>query len=322
MPPGTSRQRVDKLLAKLEPELQRAFEQMVAKAKAGADLEALAAALSRGDIESALLGFELAAAEAGDAVVDAFIAGGRAGADDIRTALRGRVGVSFNVTNVAAVEQMKVARLSFIRENTKAAKETARLVLQDGIARGLNPIEQARGFRDSIGLTKYQEQTVINYRDNLIDPQTARGQSALTRKLRDRRSDGVVKRHLSGEKRLTKAQIDGLTKRYRGRLVKHNAKSIARTEALSAVQTGFDSAYKQAFQAGTLRPEQLQETWFTTRDGRERDSHAAMDGQVRPGPGQPFISGNGNPLMYPGDPSAPFEDTAQCRCSIIRRIIA
>lgn len=322
MPPGTSRQRVDKLLAKLEPELRRSFEAMVAKAKAGTDLEALAAALVRGDLESALLGFDLAAAEAGDAVVGVVIAGGRAGAADISTALRGRVGVSFDVTNNIAVEQMRTARLGFIRENTKAARETARLAMTDGIARGLNPIEQARNFRDSIGLTRYQEQTVINYRDNLIDPKTARGSSALSRKLRDRRSDGVVKRHLSGKKLLSRAQIDGLTKRYRARLVKHNAKSIARTEALSAVQTGIDSAYKQALRAGVLRPEQLQETWFVTIDGRERDSHGDMQGQVRPGPDEPFISGNGVPLMYPGDPSAPTEETANCRCSVIRRIVA
>jgi hypothetical protein len=51
------------------------------------------------------------------------------------------------------------------------------------------------------------------------------------------------------------------------------------------------------------------------RDERVRHSHAAMNNQVQPLE-QPFISGNGNALMYPADPSAPDDEVYGCRCSL------
>jgi hypothetical protein len=56
--------------------------------------------------------------------------------------------------------------------------------------------------------------------------------------------------------------------------------------------------------------------WFTMKDERVRQSHAAMEGQCKP-MGEAFRSGLGNLLMYPHDPSAPLADTANCRCVCI-----
>jgi hypothetical protein len=56
--------------------------------------------------------------------------------------------------------------------------------------------------------------------------------------------------------------------------------------------------------------------WQTMEDEKVRDSHAAMDGQTV-NAGESFISGLGNQLAYPGDPSGPPEDVANCRCVIV-----
>jgi uncharacterized protein with gpF-like domain len=61
------------------------------------------------------------------------------------------------------------------------------------------------------------------------------------------------------------------------------------------------------------------QTWNTAGDERVRESHADMEGQQVP-LGQPFVSGLGNDLMYPGDPSAPAEDVINCRCVVTREL--
>ena len=59
-----------------------------------------------------------------------------------------------------------------------------------------------------------------------------------------------------------------------------------------------------------------QKSWETIMDGRERDSHAATNGQVQ-GLASPFVVG-GELLMYPGDTSlgASVGNIINCRCSV------
>ena len=52
--------------------------------------------------------------------------------------------------------------------------------------------------------------------------------------------------------------------------------------------------------------------WVTIKDERTRPSHWKASGQKREG-GKKFRLGN-TYLMYPGDPTAPIEETANCRC--------
>lgn len=53
--------------------------------------------------------------------------------------------------------------------------------------------------------------------------------------------------------------------------------------------------------------------WNTMRDGRVRDSHQTMQGQRRH-LREPFTTGAGTRIAYPGDPTAPIEEWAACRC--------
>lgn len=53
--------------------------------------------------------------------------------------------------------------------------------------------------------------------------------------------------------------------------------------------------------------------WKTQRDSRVRDSHRTMQGQRRD-LREPFTTGHGIRIAYPGDPTAPIEEWAQCRC--------
>jgi HK97 family phage portal protein len=85
------------------------------------------------------------------------------------------------------------------------------------------------------------------------------------------------------------------------------ANTIARTEMAGAVNSGALEGYKQA---GIEKKE-----WLATMDGSTRDSHAQLDGEVV-NVTESFTQGN-FPMNHPGDPSAPPEETINCRCALL-----
>jgi uncharacterized protein with gpF-like domain len=85
------------------------------------------------------------------------------------------------------------------------------------------------------------------------------------------------------------------------------ADMIARTEVHGAANYGADEAAKAT--GLTLRKE-----WVAAGDGRTRDEHADMDGEVVD-MDQSFNFGSYR-LMYPGDRSGPARGVINCRCQI------
>lgn len=313
-PRYTDAGRVEALVDRLEPRLQRAFREALARMRDRLDLGELADMLSRGQIEDALdVVTEAAVRTLTGANAQAIIAAADDAAKFLSQALR--LEVVFDQVNQRAVEAIRRNSLQFIRDFTSEQRRATRLALQDGISRGLNPRDQARLFRDSIGLTQKQEASVQNYRRLLQENST----EALTRELRDRRYDASVRRAAQGEG-LTPDQIERMVDRYRQRSINLRAETIARTEALRSAHEGSNLMYEEAIAEGRMVPEQLVQSWSCRRDGRERAWHRSMADQVRPF-GQPFISGRGNRLMYPGDPSAPGVEVISCRCSIVTRYV-
>lgn len=88
----------------------------------------------------------------------------------------------------------------------------------------------------------------------------------------------------------------------------YRSERITRTEVVGASNLGS--------RAGALSTGlDLDHSWLTTRDGRERADHAAMDGQRVPIK-QPFTFPNGTRAYFPGDNSlgATPDEIIQCRC--------
>jgi len=217
--------------------------------------------------------------------------------------------------NDRAVFHMQQERLRYIRGFTAEQRKATRAALTDGIERGLNPRDQARNFRSSVGLTAKQQGAVINYRRLL----TNLDGDALDRQLRDRRFDRTIARSIREGKPLTRKQIDAMVTRYNERYIKYRSEVIGRTEALRAVHSGNDEMYRQAIDLGEVSPQQLERTWVTARDGRVRDTHSALGGTKR-GIDESWETHNGS-IRYPGDPDAPSAETIQCRCSLATRIV-
>lgn len=224
------------------------------------------------------------------------------------------VAVGFDQVNQRAVNHLQQQTFRLVRDFTAEQRSATREALAAGTARGLNPRDQARTFRQSIGLTTKQQRAVDNYRALL----EAGSSDALSRQLRDRRFDRTVARAVEGTKPLTKAQVDRMVLRYSERYVHYRSEVIARTEALRAVHSANEEAYQQAIDAGHVRPDQLERTWVSALDERVRGSHSMLHGQVRLH-GETWNGADGE-LRFPGDPDAPASETVQCRCSLATRL--
>lgn len=85
---------------------------------------------------------------------------------------------------------------------------------------------------------------------------------------------------------------------------------IARTEASRAWNTATLTAAREL--SGPDRP--LVKQWRTRGDRRVRHSHDRVDGQLRL-LDEPFRVG-GHDMMHPGDPTAPADETVNCRCAL------
>lgn len=295
------------LVTRLEPRILRAFLEVVGQLKSEFEIERLLELVRAGrmhEFEAAIIRH---AASLGNAVVAGYMSSARTAA--------GLVQVAFDGVNARAVIEMQMMRNRVIREMANQQIEVVRQVMTRGVTLGTNPLDIARDLRESIGLTARQESWVENYRRLLEQGES----EALSRRLRDRRSDQRVRRASRGGEALTPAEVERMVSRYRERAVTYRARNIARTEALAAAHAGTDQMWDQAVSTGEINPRLLVRRWVTSGLPNRRDHHITMHGQKRPY-GVMFVSGLRNSLKHPGDLSAPLSETASCACALTTRI--
>lgn len=310
--------RIFRLLDEQEDRIGRIFLTAISSLKENIDLDELADLLANGRINDALRTLQSAADELAAASNVAFVTAGQSAAEFLTNADLGRV--VYNQVNIRAVSAMQRNSLELVREFTSGQRKATSRAVIEGIESGSNPIRAARNFRDSIGLTEKQWGHVSNYRKVLekVGTDAAAKTNALNRALRDGRSDKSIRAAFKAGRQLPPGQIDTMVARYTDGYFNHRAKVIARTEALRAVHQGNEEAYDQAIEQEVIRPGQLERTWRTATDGRERETHAALNG-ITIKHGEVWTTPNGS-LRYPGDPDAPAKETIMCRCAILTRI--
>lgn len=171
----------------------------------------------------------------------------------------------------------------------------------------------ARRTGGMVGLPVQMSEWVESARQQLLSGDRAAMRAYLTRKLRDTAYDRFV---VPGTK-LTIEQANTISRAYSARLLQSYAKQLAQTYAQQAYNSGRNHAIQQLLDNGTITQDQVQKKWRTMRDERVRHSHATMNNQ-RVGFTDPFVSGLGGLLMYPGDTSlgASDADIYNCRCSL------
>lgn len=313
LPAEDTEERLLALISRAEPRIRLALTNAIVAARTQSTLTELAELIEAGRLDEAVT----AASRAGvlrlaDETAAVFTVAGRGAAEFLSDALE--VTVGFDQVNFRAVRTMQEDRLRLIREFTAEQRNATRSAIVDGIRRGLNPVDQARNFRGSIGLTAKQQSAVENFR-RLLEEDSS---EALTRRLRDRRFDSTIRSARRKGVPLTPEQVDRMVERYRERAVAFRSRTIARTEALRAVHAGNDEGFRQAIDEGNIDADQLVRTWVTARDERVRGSHRGLNGLER-GLDETFPGLTGR-LRFPGDPSAPASETVQCRCALSTRV--
>ena len=86
------------------------------------------------------------------------------------------------------------------------------------------------------------------------------------------------------------------------------AMRLARTSTTAAENAGRVDSYKRAKGLGI----KVQQEWVATLDLRTRSSHRKID-REKVEVGEKFSNG----CRYPGDPEAPYAETANCRCTLV-----
>lgn len=298
------------LIALVEKHLGVSWSDIVEWLRENNSLDDIAARLQAHDITGAIASLDTAAERFAADVHAGYVQAGQKAAVWLDGKADGLI--RFDVTNERAVAWAEQNRLDLVRGFTQEQRTVARQVIVDGVQAGANPREIARDLRGSVGLTPSQADAVASYRRALEAQDYA---NALGRQLSDGRSDKTIAAAQRRDAALTPEQIDQAVDRYRSNFVAYRAEVIARTESLRAVHAGNEELFRQAIARGDIHADQLTRTWNAAHDGRVRPSHRAMDGQERK-LGQKFETGDGVLIAYPGDPSAPIDETAQCRCAI------
>jgi hypothetical protein len=222
--------------------------------------------------------------------------------------------VRFDATNDRAVYAARRNELELAQGLSQETRQNVRQILVDGQRQGLNPRTMARDIRDSIGLTPTQESHVRNYRRAL---ETGDYQNAMQRELHDDRANTRLRRLSRDGGQLTEQQIDTMTERYRTAYVEYRTEVIARTESAKNVHAGIQESFRQAIERGDIDADQLVKEWIPgprTKDARPAHRSSALLDQ-RPAVGDPFVLADGVKMQWPGDPSAPVAELANCRCT-------
>ena len=171
-----------------------------------------------------------------------------------------------------------------------------RNVLARGMRQGLNPrsvaldivgrIDGATKTRQGglIGLTSSQEEWVRRYAEDLASDNPL---DALSRTLRDKRFDAMVRKYAALGEPIPADKIEKMVAAYRNRALRYRAEAIARTEAMRALHQSQDEAIKQAIEKGILKADAVGFVWRTARDARVMfrmppEAWAALDAPGRP----------------------------------------
>ena len=317
------------LAAKYGQEVAQAFMTAIRDLTRQVEIQKLLLALERRDLDAAMqaLHIDRAAFQPLEAkLVEAFTAGGQGAVVTMPAAVS--IGFRFDPGNQRAAAIIRETAATLITRLTQGEIDQARAFLADGMARGAGPrsvaldlvgrISRATGERTGgiLGLSGPQRDYVATARAELASTDPALLRNYLTRNQRDRRYDRAVARAIEAGKPVPPETARTAVTRYSARLVRLRGEVIARTEGLPAIRAAKHEAFQQLVDDGRVEVMDIVRGWSTTEDGRQRDTHDAMNGQEVRGLDMPFTSPSGAQMMFPGDTSrgAPASEIVACRC--------
>lgn len=337
---------IEALAEKLEPSLARAIRDMLKDHVASIDLDKLAEALKAGETYKVLdMVGEVDPVKAASVKEQLQNAVWQGGALATQAPVFNEARFAFNRLNPALISWLENYNLNLIRDVNRGTVESVRAVLIEGMTAGRSPIDQARRIKQVVGLTPAQAKAVQSYRKELetfhlkrsakswglgnerskqsgleimpIDPKTGKPKDGIeTRRLRDQRYDGMLKRAMENRKPIPPEKIDTMVDRYQERMIQNRARTIARSESLRATNVGVHEAWRQAIAERKVDGGLVRKRWVLSRDERTCVICTGIY-KAQPKRGIPledsFANPNGLPLKAPiAHPN--------CRCTTTVRL--
>lgn len=317
------------LAAKFGQEVANAYLAAIRDITNQVEVQKLILAIERRDVQAALdaLHINRAAFQPLEAkITEAFTAGGQGAVASMPAAVS--IGFRFDPGNQRAAQIIRTTAGNLITGLVQNEIDQARAFLAEGMASGRSPravgldlvgrVSRATGQREGglIGLSGPQRAFVESAKAELASGDPALLRNYLTRGRRDRRYDAAVRRAIQTGKPVPADTARTMTTRYAARLTQLRGEIIARTEGIPAIRAAKHEAYQQLVDDGRVDAQDIVRGWSTTTDGRQRDTHDAMNGQEVRGLDAPFVSPSGARFRYPGDSSlgAPAKEIIACRC--------
>lgn len=336
---------VETLAKTLQPKLAKAILDAVNTQAGKVKIESIVAALESGDVSKVIALLDLEAffddiGDIGTALNDSTWKAGGMTAAHINTVTG--VTFRFNQLNPRLITYMQQYSLNLIQQINNTTREAIRTYMQAGMIDGIGPRQMATQIKQVIGLTARQALAVKNFRKELetfhqkntgggynlgakIDrvngaqvfrpDEDGLPQDGITeRRLRDFRYDGQLKTAVSTGKPLSKAQIDKMVEAYARKYRKFRAETIARTEALRAVNVGVQDAWRQAVEQNKVSETSLRRRWSVALDERLCETCSpvpSMNPKLGVKFAQPFATPKGPAMLPPLHPN--------CRCSVTIR---
>lgn len=331
-----ARRLYDELLIRYGVEIAEAFRAAIQDLREGVNLQRVIAAVQQGNIELAIQAMNLdrAAFVGLEAKIrEAYTAGGTVTAQTVPPTAS--IGFRFNPGDPGAERWLREHSSRLITGILEDAREGVRAVLVEGRVRGVGPralvteivgrVNRVTGRREGgiLGLSAPQRAYLARARAELASADPDMLRSYLARVRRDRRYDRAVERAIREGRAVPAETARMAAERYGARLAALRAETIGATESLAAVRASKQEAYNQLVADGRVTESDLERVWLRTASRAPRDTHLAMVGQAV-GLNEPFVSGSGARLMYPGDQSlgAGAGDIIGCKCDFAVRLKA
>jgi len=245
---------------------------------AGISVTKLERLIRQGNIQAVIDALEL---DKLDAAIEGGISEGlaRALALGAKTAMEElRSGIEFDILRESALKWIDDHGAKLVVQVSQAQREGVNKIVRGIVTQGWHPKEAAGLIRQSVGLHTRFADAVRRYYDTLI-------------------ASGI-----KSDRALTQAA------KYADRLRDKRAETIARTEAMSAVNRGRQEYWKQLKDRGAFTGKRIMREWLVSPDERLCDICAPMDGQRRK-IDDPFVAGDGTLVDAP--PVHP-----NCRCTV------
>ena len=330
------------LLERLAPDVGKAFEESIRNMRSDVRIGAVESAIAEymrnpsPDRVQRVIGLlnldDAYFAPLDRALRGAYEQGGDWAIDQLVREARGQgvqISARFNSRNERAERFVRDQSSRLITEVLDDQREAVRAALREGLERGTAPRTAARDIVGRVnrakagspreggilGLHSRDAQAADRALAQLRSGDSADLRAYLNRKRRDRRFDPVVRKALREGTPVPADRARAMVTRYKARLLEKRGEDIARTELMRSLHAAQDEGIHQLVDDGKAQPGAVKRVWDASGDSATRDSHAAMDGQVR-GLDEPFVTGAGHRVMYPGDTSlgAPAEEVINERC--------